>query len=205
MQKQGLIRREERKPRREDSPRKVRHQHGGHLAALCGGGWSVTHVSASGDCEFPVGHPIYRLGGAGGIVPLQHGNQFVVWPSRWAHDFRIACWDLVVGDWCYNIVDDAMGRSSSGLAWTIKNYVETYGLGPLAAAGILLSFFLLLRRLPQDLVSDRPRAPILVRRAPATTADLARPLELFPLKGPYLPTKSPRVFAEQKKRPIEPN
>lgn len=103
--------------------------------------------------------------------------------------FGLLAGTLLLGIGVYNIVDDAMRRSSSGIEWTSKNYVATYGLGPLAAAGILLSFFLLLRRLPQDLVSDRPRAPILVRRAPAATGDHAREMEPRPLKGPYLPTK----------------
>lgn len=119
--------------------------------------------------------------------------------------FGLLAGTLLLGIGAYNIADDAMGRSSSGLAWTTKNYVETYGLGLLAAAGILVSVYLLVRRLPQDLVADGPRSPILVRRPPAAATDRARPSELLPLKGPYLPTKSPRVFVEQKQRPIEPN
>ncbi|WP_050030528.1 hypothetical protein [Verrucomicrobium sp. BvORR034] len=103
--------------------------------------------------------------------------------------FGLLAGTLMLGTGAYNIVDDAMRRSFSGIEWTTKNYVETYGLGPLAAAGILLSFILLLRRLPQDLVADRPRAPILVRRLPATSANHARNREARPVKRPYLPTK----------------
>lgn len=119
--------------------------------------------------------------------------------------FGLLAGTLLLGIGVYNIVDDAMRRSSSGIDWTSKNYVETYGHGPLAAAGILVSIYLLVRRLPQDLVADRPTAPFLVRHRPAAAADLEKPLEPLPSKGPYLPTKRPRVSALQAQRPLEPD
>ncbi|WP_009959299.1 hypothetical protein [Verrucomicrobium spinosum] len=78
--------------------------------------------------------------------------------------FGLLAGTLLLGIGAYNIVDDAMRRSFSGIEWTTKNYAETYGLGPLAAAGILLSFFLLLRLLPQDLVAAGTLPPATVWR-----------------------------------------
>ena len=57
---------------------------------------------------------------------------------------------LFLGIGAYNIFDDTIGRSSPVDAWTTKNYFESFVLGPLAVAGILLSLYLLYKRMPPN-------------------------------------------------------
>lgn len=96
---------------------------------------------------------------------------------------------LVIG--AYNCFDGAIGRSSPVNAWTTKNYFETFLLGPLAIAGIALSFYLLYKRMPPNRATRRMGGPILFRHASVPEGDSPSATER-PIRPPGFPCRHPK-------------
>jgi hypothetical protein len=141
-----------------------------------------------GIASLPLGIFLVALAALGAL--FLYGMVVSLWLDRPNSSivFGLLAGSVILGIGAYNIIDDAMSRSPSGIIWTTENYVETYGLGPLAVAGIILSVYLLVRRLPRGPETRPPRAPILVRRPSISPVDPLSSTEQ-PTRGPYLPSR----------------
>ena len=104
---------------------------------------------------------------------------------------------LFLGIVAYNIFDDTIGRSSPVDAWTTKNYFESFVLGPLAVAGILLSLYLLYKRMPPNRANRRLGVPMLFRHVSVSEGSnqsaTERPMRPpgFPYRRPVCPSGPP--------------